>query len=216
MQVRERVDISCFSPLQKAEYRNGNYAHVYESVQNPNILVKEIHSVLLSDVGRISDFDYGLEGFQFGIVSVVQELIDPQHGLGEFVPPLNFVWGLNQQNQQRGFIVMPRVHGHDVEDLDFIDPSVSAQLANLLAACLRVYKASNREITPDVLGIDGKIRNIKIGSLAGQTDIKPYLIDVYPAVSLSQPKHNWEAAIERLAQKYNYDFLVTKEMLQSI
>ena len=68
MQLNGRVEIPCFQPLQHASYKRGNFTNVYEGVDNPNILVKEIRNVYYPDVGILPASYTDFDDFKYGIV----------------------------------------------------------------------------------------------------------------------------------------------------
>lgn len=209
--MMERIPFKQLSPFYVQ--CSGEFSKVF-GTENPNILVKETRSVTngRSPYGRKER--YSLNEFKRAVVEPALRLMDTRYDLARFIPPFGFVWGLNEDGEERGFIVMKKVREIPMDDAAIVDNLIPKQMDELLAACVTMECKTNCVITPDVLGIT-LLKNIIYGTIDGNVNPQPYLIDIHPAAMLAHRKLDWESRIYNARRRFGYEFPLTLDALKS-
>ncbi len=200
-------------------YINGYSTSIFETPSDPSVLVKEVNSLRMSNV-RIPDYDKKL--FIEEVGGALEILSDPSNGLAYSIPDTSLQWGRSHPylTQERGFIVMKKVEGQEIQKIHVLDSHLASRLDCLLSSVLlfgmnNLNERKRERTIPDIIASTGFI-NIVIGTTDEDDETKPYIIDTYPAsVSLDYLRSTWLYAIRCLKGKsHDFEFPQTTEAMK--
>ncbi len=214
-----------FRPLEEFQTDiSHGFSKIEQGVGHPEILVKEITHILTST--------YTFDDFKREVVEPIEAAND--YGLGKFIPYINSVWGLNDEGQERGFLVTKRVFGENIEDVTNISLEIAEELDKFLSLSLVVASITLRNtdmvILPDISFVSysdscksAGLINIVIGKTDSDTREHVYLVDLYPLKDekerfdhwdVNSEKIKWEKIIENLSKlSKEYNFPETRQAL---
>src|SRR3989338_4348338 len=224
-----------FKPLEEfTEGKIGGFALIKQAKDNHDILVKDI-AILRPDAETSDSSSVFLEHYDFNTFK--REIVDPikflqKNGFEKFIPETQPVWGKDENGEEKGFLLMKRVRGIDIEDLE----KMSLRIANELDIFLSKYFEVESEaivsggniISPDIIDLTeggSSLINIMIGKVYGDKEEHVYLIDLYPMegnknyykkVNLEKMKREWLTVLDNLSAKTEggYDFPISKAALE--
>ncbi len=200
-------------------YKSGYTADIYESPSDTTVVVKNVRA-LFDRGNRITNYDRAM--FMHEVGGDLSVLRSPKYSLTEFIPKTQLAWGKENPllQQESGFIVMEKVEGQRIQDVWELDSNLAKQLDLLLSRSLilglhnlNVQKGVRR--IPDIINALGFI-NIIVGATPGDPEIRPYLIDTYPAsVGIDSNYGVWKEALEWLRTQSNgYEYASTQEQMR--
>lgn len=116
-------------------------------------------------------------------------------GLKRFIPEHQLIFGTNDKGEKRGFLVMKKVNGEDLEKMKAVPDELVGQLEEIIKASVEFYENSfaepiSRGYFPDLMPIQAD-DNARFGNLMwGELELKQglYLIDTYPLRRYGDPK----------------------------
>lgn len=133
----------------KPNVTEGAFALIKEFTNNPKWIVKEFDQVF-DDEYRLwlqmqernpatptPDMTY--ERFKQEILRH-KRIIDTDTHLKPFMPESHLVYGTDSTGKEKGFIVMEKVTGNDLEKIDTSSPEQQLQLESLINACFDFYE----------------------------------------------------------------------------
>lgn len=215
------------------EGKIGGFALIKQAKENPDILVKDIAIMADEESGRSgSPFlkNYDFDTFKREVVDPIRFL--QEHGFEKFIPAIQPVWGKDENGEENGFLVMKRVRGVDIEDLEEISPRIASELdifiSKYFGVTLGAMISGGDIISPDISQSTGSglaLCNIMIGKVPGDKKKHVYLIDLYPTktkkiyyqrIGLEKEKLDWFALLDNLSAKTGgkHDFSLSRAALE--
>ncbi len=214
------------NPTKLTEGKEGAFATVGEFANNKKWIVKEYDRVnddayqeYATFVLLMNEFKKKVnipmppmtyERFCKEVVKNSSLLKNTKTDLSTFIPEYLVLYGQDNIGEQKGFILMQRVNGKEIEDLDPNESEsieIAAQLDRLVCAALDFYEEtksrSDRDsdtcsgFLPDIVASpiheteyvpsEQTFKNIMFGTLAETTNTnnKLFLVDTYPLMPVS-------------------------------
>lgn len=190
----------------KTDVKEGAFAIVKEFANNPDWIVKEFDQVLDEDFKvwlymqernpTATAPDMTFERFQNEVLRH-KRILDADTHLTPFIPESSLVYGTDSVGKEKGFIVMRKVTGEDLENVAVLDSEQQAQLESLINACFDFYEENRKlsahgettfgyflDIIQSPLRDDDTycLHNIMYGTLPGESEEQKrmLLVDSYP------------------------------------
>ena len=212
------------------EGKIGGFALIKQAKENPDVLVKDI-AILRPDVENSKSGSVFLETYDFDTFK--REIVDPikflqEHGFEKFIPALEPVWAKDEDGEEKGFLIMKRVRGVDIEDLEKMSPRIAKEFDIFLSKHFEIeseaFKSGGDIISPDILGLTETgpmLSNLMVGKVSGDKEEHVYLVDLYPMkgskdyflnTSLEKENEIWASVISDLESRASgrYDFLSSR------
>lgn len=191
---------------------NGFFTIVREPVEDhPPVVVKEITKLMLWPRRPHLQPNYDFETFVREVGDPIKDLTNPDFPFSVYVPPTLCVWGRNAEGEEKGFIIMKRVIGESIEEMQNIPLGIAGKLDKLLAS---VSACIPMPVTIDIAKMSASpahFHNIVIGSL-DNGPIQPYYVDTYPLRMHKLPstldlakikRQKWDECMEDLKARSN-------------
>lgn len=220
-----------FQPLERfTEGSRGAFANIEQAKKNPDLLIKEI--VWLAEDLKP---DYTFEEFEQEVVLPFRAL--QEQGFGKFIPEALPVWGKDDVGRERGYMVMKKVRGADIQYVEKLDFRLAKELDDLVAKSLdavtNALRSGQEIISPDIaesnVSSGNDLRNLMVGTVGGDEEKHVWLVDVYPAktrrdqdyyedVDPEKLRREWMERIERYSAKSTggYLFPLSRDALERL
>lgn len=217
------------------EGKIGGFALIKQAKENPDVLVKEI---LIVDNKKKDKFNaHFTENYDFDTFK--SEVVDPIkflqiRGFNRFIPKTEFIWGKDEDGKEKGFLLMKKVKGKEIEDLEEISPRIARELDIFLSEYFAIQSETMMSggdiIVPDIPRFTQKkgilLVNLMVGKVAGDKEDHVYLVDLYPTkrtriyygrIDLDEEGRDWFTLLDSLRQRAGgkYDFLPAQAALRN-
>lgn len=226
-----------FKPLEEfTEGSPGGFALIKQARENPDILVKDIQILAGEKEGLFSGHGAFLKDYDFATFK--REVVEPirflqSRGFDKFIPKTEFVWAKDDDGKEKGFLLMKKVKGKEVEDLEEMSPEIARELDIFLSNYFKVESETlmlgGDIISPDIWDFaEGglSLNNIIVGKTSGDKEEHVYLVDLYPTkggkdyyknASLEKIWDQWFSLFNNLRRKAGgkYDFLPAQAALRN-
>lgn len=225
-----------FKPLEEfTEGSPGGFALIKQAKENPDVLVKDI--AILSDDNEENNQSGSVFLEHYDFETFKREIVDPikflqERGFNKFIPEVQPVWGKDENGEEKGFLVMKRVRGIDIEDLEKISLRIANELDIFISKSFEIESESLMSgediISPDILATTESgpsLANIMIGKVSGDKEEHVYLIDLYPMKgyinyfkkkNLAREEKMWLMVLDNLSAKTEsgHDFPLSNAALK--
>lgn len=212
----------------------GGFALIKQAKENPDVLVKEILIVADGENNRFDTFfieNYDFDAFKREVVDPIKFL--QERGFKKFIPEVQPVWGKNEDGKERGFLLMKKVKGKEIEDLEEISPRIAKELDIFISEYFAIQSETIMSggdiIVPDISRFTEKgilLVDLIVGKVTGDKEDHVYLVDLYPTkrnrsyyqrTDLDVEGHDWFTLLNNLRQKAGgkYDFLPAQAALRN-
>lgn len=197
------------------EIERGAFATIREFSSNPDVIVKELPPQIDIDSGHVLTGDAGFKKFR-EVVAKYDSLIKySKTDIAKYIPKSMLVFGSNDQEKDKGFIVAEKVTGKDIGKIDTISTDNIIELESLIITSLDLFEESSNSLRyfPDLTrptSSSYELLNIMVGTTKNNPKEQIYLIDTYPLIyagnSKSSEFDHLKRALENFSRKFGVEF----------
>jgi hypothetical protein len=186
--------------VEKTDIELGHFAKIKEFSSNPDYIVKDLGpktlDVFKEDIGHEENL-----------------LKNSKSGIYELIPKHMLVYGTDDALMEKGFIVMEKVTGKDIETIQKFTPEMVSQLESLVATSLKFYeetKLDKNQFFPDIWKSARELNNIMYGKTKSDEQDRMYLVDTYPLMRATySPERHFDmlkCALAEFSKRHQVEF----------